>query len=153
MFRKVAAVYPLNALRLLVWFEGGEVKRYDMAPLVDAGGPFAALREPGLFCRVQVDAGGYGISWNDDLDLAGNELYDHGEAIDVHMMEKARIVREFVEARHRAGLSQGQLEAASGVRQPVIARLERGATSPQLDTVIKALAPLGKTLQVVDLSR
>lgn len=153
MFRKVAAVYPLNALRLLVWFEGGEVKRYDMAPLVDAGGPFAALREPGLFCRVQVDAGGYGISWNDDLDLAGNELYDHGEAIDVHMTEKARIVREFVEARRRAGLSQGQLEAASGVRQPVIARLERGATSPQLDTVIKALAPLGKTLQVVDLSR
>jgi predicted transcriptional regulator len=38
----------------------------------------------------------------------------------------------------------------SGVRQPVIARMEKG-NNPQLATVLKVLAPLGKTLSVVPL--
>ena len=39
----------------------------------------------------------------------------------------------------------------SGVKQPVIARMEKGSTSPQIDTVLKVLAALGKTLAVVPL--
>jgi predicted transcriptional regulator len=46
-------------------------------------------------------------------------------------------------------LTQKELEAVSGVRQPVIARLERGSTDPQLSTLIKVLASLGKTLAIV----
>jgi predicted transcriptional regulator len=38
------------------------------------------------------------------------------------------------------------------VRQPVIARMEKGGTSPQLDTVLKILWALGKTLYIGDLS-
>ena len=37
----------------------------------------------------------------------------------------------------------------SGVSQPVIARLERGTTSPNISTVMKLLAPLGKKLAIV----
>ena len=33
---------------------------------------------PGLFELVKVDAGGYGVSWNDDLDLSADELYTEG---------------------------------------------------------------------------
>ncbi len=62
---------------------------------------------------------------------------------------KAALVAEIVNARYETGLTQKQLEAASGVRQPVIARLEKGTTDPQLSTLIKILAPLGKTLAVV----
>ena len=62
---------------------------------------------------------------------------------------KAALVGEIVNARHETGLTQKQLEAASGVRQPIIARLEKGTTDPQLSTLIKLLAPLGKTLAVV----
>ncbi len=62
---------------------------------------------------------------------------------------KASPVAEIVNARHETGLTQKQLEAASGVRQPIIARLEKGTTDPQLSTLIKLLAPLGKTLAVV----
>ena len=36
-------------------------------------------------------------------------------------------------------------------KQPVIARMEKGKTAPQLDTVLKILASLGKTLAVVPL--
>ena len=66
---------------------------------------------------------------------------------------KAALVAEIVYARHETGLTQKQLEAASGVKQPVIARLEKGTTDPQLSTLIKLLTPLGKTLAVVPVGK
>ena len=60
---------------------------------------------------------------------------------------------EIVRARKERGISQKKLEELSGVKQPVIARMERGETSPQIDTVLKVLAPLGKTLAVVPLEK
>ena len=50
-------------------------------------------------------------------------------------------------------MSQKKLEELSGVSQLVIARMETGKTSPQLDTVLKVLASLGKTLAVVPLEQ
>ena len=58
---------------------------------------------------------------------------------------------ELVNARQERGISQKKLEELSGVRQPIIARMEKGYTSPQLDTVLKVLVPLGKTLAIVPL--
>jgi len=60
---------------------------------------------------------------------------------------------ELVNARKERGISQKRLEELSGVKQPVIARMEKGSTNPQLDTVLKVLAPLGKTLYIGDLHR
>jgi len=51
------------------------------------------------------------------------------------------------------GISQKKLEAMSGVKQPIIARMEKGSTNPQLDTVLKVLVPLGKTLYIGDLNQ
>lgn len=64
---------------------------------------------------------------------------------------RVAVLGELIKARQEKGLSQKKLGELSGVRQPVIARMERGITSPQLDTVLKVLAPLGKTLAVVPL--
>ena len=58
---------------------------------------------------------------------------------------------ELVNARKERGISQKKLEELSGVKQPIIARMERGNTSPQIDTVLRVLAPLGKTLAIVPL--
>lgn len=60
---------------------------------------------------------------------------------------------EIANARAERGISQKKLEELSGVKQPVIARMEKGYTSPQLDTVLKVLAPLGKTLYIGDLPK
>jgi len=64
---------------------------------------------------------------------------------------RVAIIGELIKARQEKGFSQKKLEELSGVKQPVIARMERGITSPQLDTILKVLAPLGKTLAVVSL--
>lgn len=65
--------------------------------------------------------------------------------------KREELVAEVIRLRQEQGLTQKQLEELSGVKQPIIARMETGANIPQLSTVIKLLAPLGKTLAVVPL--
>jgi transcriptional regulator with XRE-family HTH domain len=59
------------------------------------------------------------------------------------------IIGEIIKARQDKHISQRELETMSGVRQPIISRMEAGETSPQLETVLRLLAPLGKTLAIV----
>ena len=61
------------------------------------------------------------------------------------------LIGKMIEARERKGLSQRDLAKLSGVKQPIIARMEKGNTNPQLNTILKVLAPLGKTLAIVPL--
>lgn len=60
---------------------------------------------------------------------------------------------ELIEARYEQGISQKKLEEVSGISQSVIARMETGESSLQLDTVLKVLTSLGKTLAVVPLEQ
>lgn len=62
---------------------------------------------------------------------------------------RVAIIGELIKARNENNISQRELEQLSGVKQPIISRLEAGTTSPQLDTILRLLAPLGKTLAVV----
>ncbi len=79
MFYKVQDVKPLEKYKLLVTFTNGEIKNYDVKPLFEKWEVFKDLIYiNGLFQQVKVDAGGYGISWNDDIDLSCNELYYNG---------------------------------------------------------------------------
>jgi len=66
---------------------------------------------------------------------------------------RVAIISELIKARNENKISQRELEQLSGVKQPIISRLEAGATSPQLDTILRLLAPLGKTLAVVPLEQ
>lgn len=64
---------------------------------------------------------------------------------------RVELMLELVRARNERGITQKKLEELSGVKQPIIARMEKGSTKPQLDTILKVLAPLGKTLYIGDL--
>lgn len=86
-----------------------------------------------------------GSSWED----VRKELFTPEEIAESNL--RVSIIGELIKARQEKGISQKKLEELSGVKQPVIARMEKGSTSPQLDTILKVLAPLGKTLAVVPL--
>lgn len=62
---------------------------------------------------------------------------------------RAEIIKELIDAREEMGITQKQLEAMSGIKQPVISRMEKGLTDPQLTTVLKILNSLGKTIKIV----
>ena len=84
-----------------------------------------------------------GSNWKD----VRAELFTKEEILESDL--RVAIMTELIEK----GISQKKLEELSGVSQPVIARMETGKTSPQLDTVLKVLASLGKTLAVVPLEQ
>lgn len=62
---------------------------------------------------------------------------------------RTAIISEMIRAREEEGITQKQLEAMSGVKQPVISRMEKGNVDPQLSTVLKLLTSLGKTIKIV----
>lgn len=66
---------------------------------------------------------------------------------------RVALIGELIKARQEQGISQKKLEELSGVKQPIISRMEKGSTSPQLETVLKVLAPLGKTLAIVPIEK
>ena len=86
-----------------------------------------------------------GRSWED----VRTELYTPEEISESNL--RVALIGELIKARQEQGISQKRLEELSGVKQPVIAQMEAGVTSPQIDTILKVLAPLGKTLAVVPL--
>lgn len=76
MFKKVKDVEALDNFKLLVTFQNDEKKYYDLKPLIDKHDNFKDLVNiQGLYKQVKVDTGGYGISWNDNIDIGCNELY------------------------------------------------------------------------------
>ena len=78
-FYKVSEVESMGRFNLKVKFENGITKRYDVNPLFNKWKIFNELKNNNLFEDVKVDTGGYGISWNDDIDLSCNELYENGK--------------------------------------------------------------------------
>lgn len=152
MFKKIAAVQPLAQYELIVWFVDGEARLFDAKFLIEEREEFFVLKDPVRFDAVKLAAEGYGITWGGDLDLSCKELYEGSVHVDVVESESHRVISEVVDARHDRGLSQAKLATAAGVKQPVVARLETCVNSPRLDTLLKILTPLGKTLRVVDLA-
>lgn len=63
------------------------------------------------------------------------------------------IIEATIEAREKSNLTQRELSKISGIRQPVIARIEKGVNSPQTNTLMKLLYAMGYTLKVVPLKK
>jgi hypothetical protein len=62
-------------------FVNGQTRLYDFT--TKSGLPATELlRDEALFKTAHVDVGGYGIVWNDDLDIAESELWLNGQPVE-----------------------------------------------------------------------
>ncbi|WP_028992214.1 DUF2442 domain-containing protein [Thermoanaerobacter thermocopriae] len=77
---KVVSVKATDDYKLIVVFDNGTVKEYDMKPKLNEW-PFELLKNKAFFKAVKVDAGGYGVSWNSELDLSEYELWKNDKEI------------------------------------------------------------------------
>lgn len=83
MFHKIKNVSALPEYRLSVQFSEGVTKIYDVKPLFEKLPVFVSLKDNVQeFANVTVDVGGYGIVWNDELDLSCDELWENGVKVD-----------------------------------------------------------------------
>lgn len=82
MFHKIKNVTPLENYKLRVQFSEGVTKIYDMNQLFDKYKMFIDLKyHSELYYSAKVDIGGYGVIWNDDIDISCDELFFNGETI------------------------------------------------------------------------
>lgn len=70
----IIMVEPCDGYRLLLEFENGERRMFDMRPYLDRP-PFLKLRDPALFDRATIANGT--VSWPGDIDFAPETLYDN----------------------------------------------------------------------------
>jgi hypothetical protein len=77
-YPKVQSVEALRGKSLKVTFVNGEVRIYDCNPLLSEP-PFRLLENEAFFRAVRADDHGYGVVWDDEVDLAESELWLHGK--------------------------------------------------------------------------
>ena len=90
---RIRKVKPLASHRLLVTFVNGVQKIYDCTALLNHNA-FRLLKEEAFFKSVVVDAGGYGVSWNDDTDLSEYELWTGGVESVIYSPQFEAILQE-----------------------------------------------------------
>ena len=85
-----------------------------------------------------------------------NDYKEHVKAVDPVAIEDiteseniALIVGAMIDKRNELGITQRQLADMCGIPQSSVARIESYKTTPNLDTLLKIMQPLGLTLSVV----
>lgn len=77
-FHIIKSIKPLENMILEVVFLSGETKKYDTKALIKRNKIFKKLENEELFNKVKVDVGGYGIAWDEDIDLSSEEIWKNG---------------------------------------------------------------------------
>ncbi len=151
MTHRIQKIRPLENFELLATFQNGIEKRYDVKQLYKA---FPQLREvekvSELFEQVQVDAGGYGISWNDNLDIDAEEIWENGikVGIDSKMEVVYLLAADLIETREQMGMTQMQLAEETGIYQADISKIERGLANPSLSTLQRLADGMNAELKI-----
>ena len=74
MYLAVKEVKPIDNYQLILTFENGERRRFDMTPYLDKG-IFQELRDLAIFKTVRLSFDT--IEWANQADLDPEILYDH----------------------------------------------------------------------------
>jgi len=129
-------------------FQNGEVKEYDMAALFGKYPQLTALTNRDLFLSGRL-MGSYGIIWNDELDIEAETIYEDGRTVRVEEIPaNLMIANAVLSARAKAGISQSELSAATGIDQSDISKIERGVANPSVNTLSRIATALGAKLSV-----
>lgn len=151
MTHRIIAVKALDDSTISAVFQNGIEKEYNMRKLYPE---FPKFREfetnTELFKLVKVDTGGYGISWNDDLDLCAEDIWDDGvETGDKCEVEICQLLAvNLIKARDDSGMTQKQLSEATGIYQADISKIERGLSNPSVLTLKRLADGLGMKLSI-----
>ena len=142
MTHRIISVKPMDNMMLSVVFQNGIEKTYDISSLYDMFPQFRILeKDKYLFEEVKVDVGGYGISWNDELDIDSNSIWEEGTETGVRQeMDVMHLLADsLTRSREMVGLTQKQLSDKVGIYQADISKIERGLANPSVST-LKRLA-------------
>ena len=131
-------------------FFNGQIVQYDVKSLFLVFPQFQMLEDnQELFKNVKVDLGGYGISWNDELDLDAETIWEDGILIEMQIPSDINhlLAYKLTLERERANMTQKELAEKTGIYQADISKLERGIGNPSVSTLKRLADGLGLDLQ------
>ena len=147
MHRIITKLDILDNMTFNATFSDGEVVCFDVKTMFEKYPVFKALEDKELFNKLSIDGVGYGVSWNDELDLSSDGIYVRGKHVGkVEPDIKIVVGQAIAEAREEAGMSQRDLSSASGIMQAEISKIEQGKGNPTLTTLQKIAKSLGRTV-------
>jgi hypothetical protein len=68
-YPRIKYIEPIADYRLFLIFDNGVIKVYSLQSRLQTVN-FQALNDVQLFNQVSIANGGYGVIWNDDIDLS-----------------------------------------------------------------------------------
>lgn len=115
MFHKIKAVAYVPDYKLSIQFAEGVTKIYDLKLLMNKLDVFKVFElNPYIMEEVSVAPGGWGIIWNDELDLSCDELWDNGIIVETSFdnllaLSDATVIWGLNESTLRKAISYGKL--------------------------------------------
>ena len=150
MFMNATKVRFLEDVTLELTFQDGKVIRYNMARLFPKYPHLEELRRNRkLFLSGHLDVGGYGVIWNDELDIDATSVYECGEVVgheDTTINQQIGVL--LATTREGQGLTQVELSKLSHVDQGDISKIEKGLGNPTIAKINKLFKALGKSISL-----
>ena len=164
MFFKIKSINILPNFLIKSNFENSVVKYYDFKPLFKKYDVFRPLQDSAFFSQAIVDSGGYGITWNDDIDIDAAEIWYNGTTElnteqDVANYLNA-VVNEletkfFIKALNDVAKSDGIQNIAKrmGVSRESLYKSLNGKSEPKFKTIDKLLRAIGIGIKFFPIAR
>ena len=140
----------LEDVKIKVTYQDGTIVKFDISTLFSKYPQFKILQKNReLFMMGRLDPGGYGISWNDELDLDATSIYVDGEIIgkaETSLNQKIGFL--LAKTREEQHITQSELAKISKIDQGDISKIEKGIGNPTLSKISKLFKSLGKVLDL-----
>ena len=147
MFHKAINLQFKKGTTLELTFLSGEVKQYDMSGLFNKFPQLEALKNRKLFLKGKL-MGGYGIIWNDELDVDTETIYEDGVMIKQVNPAINAVAWAVYSARVQLGITQSELAQKTGIDQSDISKIERGVANPSVLTLSRIANAMGTEFTV-----
>lgn len=150
MTHRIVEVKMLDKTCISAEFQNGVVKEYDLSKLYSIYPQFIEIeKNMHKFQSPKVDEGGYGISWDDELDLDAEEIWENGIEKGVKEPDVCHaLAYNLLYARNSIGMTQRQLAEITGIYQADISKIERGLANPSLSTINRLADGMGMKLRI-----
>ena len=136
MFYRALSIKFLEGIVVEATFQQGIIKRLDLEKLIPETPAFAALRDRKLFESGYLDPGGWGIIWNDFVDISVDGIFDYGETVGtIKVPLKNKLGVQIQELRENRNLYQNDLAKKTGIDQGDISKIEDGQKNITLSTL------------------
>ena len=151
MYNRIELVGFKNNL-IYAKFNDGKVVSYDIRDFSEELPILKKLEEnPSLFENGRKAPGGCGIIFNDEIDIACEELYENGTLISQEKVEdlNLQIGNLFSLEREKKGITQSELAKITNIHQAEISKIERGIGNPSIKTLERLAEGLGLKLELI----